>query len=76
MRKNKIPILAAVFLVAWLLSTAAFIALKCLGILSWSWWWLLVPVLGTPALAIFAVGTVAFCFIFLTMVSKVRHTIP
>lgn len=72
MSKSKSPILVAVFLVAWLLSTAAFIVLKCLGILSWSWWWLLVPVLGTPALAILAVGTVVFCVIFLTMVSKVN----
>lgn len=70
MSKSKSPIIIAVFLVTWLLSTVAFIVLKCLGLLSWSWWWLLVPLLGTPALAILAVGTVAFCTIFITFTSK------
>ncbi len=71
MKKSKTPIIFAVFLVAWLLSTVAFIVLKCFGVLSWSWWWLLVPVLGTPALALLAVGSVAFCTIFITLTSKV-----
>ncbi|WP_303022981.1 hypothetical protein [Duncaniella muris] len=72
MRKNKTTIIVAVFLVAWLLSTVAFIVLKCFGVLSWSWWWLLVPVLGTPALALLAVGTVALCTIFITLTSTVN----
>lgn len=70
MSKSKSPVILAVFLVTWFLSTAAFIILKCLGLLSWSWWWLLVPLLGTPALAVLAVGTVAICAIFLTMTTK------
>lgn len=72
MKKNKTPIIVAVFLVAWLLSTVAFIVLKCFGVLSWSWWWLLVPIFGTPLLALLAVGTVALCTIFLTLTSKVN----
>jgi hypothetical protein len=71
MRTSKTPIIFAVFLVVWLLSTAAFIGLKCFGVLSWSWWWLLVPVLGTPALAILAVGTVVCCALLLSMSSRV-----
>lgn len=70
MSKSKSPVILAVFLVTWFLSTAAFIVLKCLGLLSWSWWWLLVPLLGTPALAVLAVGTVAICAIFLTVTTK------
>ncbi len=70
MKKRKTPIIVAVFLSVWLLSTVAFIVLKCLGILSWSWWWLLVPILGTPALAILVVGIVAVCTIFLTIINK------
>lgn len=70
MTKSKTPIILAVFLVTWFLSTAAFIVLKCLDLLSWSWWWLLVPLLGTPALAVLAVGTVAICAIFLTVTTK------
>lgn len=70
MSKSKSTIIIAVFLVTWLLTTVTFIVLKCLGLLSWSWWWLLVPLLGTPALAILAVGTVAFCTIFITVTSK------
>ncbi|MDE7136606.1 MAG: hypothetical protein K2N91_08225 [Muribaculaceae bacterium] len=72
MSKSKSPIIVTVFLVTWLLSTAAFIVLKCLGVFSWSWWWLLVPILGTPTLAILAVGTLAFCTIFITLTSKVN----
>lgn len=72
MKKNKTPIIVAVFLVAWLLSTVAFIVPKCFGVLAWSWWWLLVPIFGTPLLALLAVGTVAFCTIFLTLTSKVN----
>lgn len=70
MNKSKSPIIIAVFLVAWLLSTMAFIVLKILGVISWSWWWLLVPLFGSPALAILAVGTVAVCTIFITVTSK------
>lgn len=70
MSKSKSPVILAVFLVTWFLSTAAFIVLKCLGLLSWSWWWLLVPLLGTPALAVLAVGTVAICAIFLPVTTK------
>lgn len=70
MSKSKTQIFVAVFLVAWLLSTVAFIVLKTLDLISWSWWWLLVPLFGTPALAILAVGTVAFCAIFITVTSK------
>lgn len=73
MSKSKSPAILAVFLVTWFLSTAAFIVLKCLGLLSWSWWWLLVPLLGTPALAILAVGTVAICTIFLTVTTKTNN---
>lgn len=72
MSKSKSPVIVAVLLVAWLLSTAAFIFLKCLGVLSWSWWWLLVPALGVPAIMILAVGTVAVCTIFITLTSKVN----
>lgn len=72
MKKNKTPIIVAVFLVAWLLSTVAFIVFKCFGVLSWSWWWLLVPIFGAPLLALLAVGTVAFCTIFLILTSKVN----
>lgn len=70
MSKTKTPIFFAVFLVTWLLSTVAFIVLKSIGLISWSWWWLLVPLFGTPALAILAVGTVAVCTIFITVTSK------
>lgn len=70
MRKSKSPIVVVMFLVTWLLSTVAFIILKILGLVSWSWWWLLVPLFGTPAIAILAVGTVAFCAIFITVTSK------
>lgn len=70
MSKSKTPIFVAVFLVTWLLSTVAFIVLKTLDLISWSWWWLLVPIFGTPALAILAVGTVAVCIIFITVISK------
>lgn len=74
MSKSKSPVIAAVLLVAWLLSTVAFIGLKCLGILSWSWWWLLVPILGVPAIVILAVGAVAVCTIFITITSKVNKS--
>ncbi len=70
MSKSKSPVILAVFLVTWFLSTAAFIILKFLGVLSWSWWWLLVPLLGTPALVVLAVGTVAICAIFLSVTTK------
>lgn len=70
MSKRKSPIFAAVFIATWLISTVAFIVLKSLGVISWSWWWLLVPLFGTPALAILAVGTVAVCTIFITVTSK------
>lgn len=70
MSKSKTPIFVAVFLVAWLLSTVAFIVLKTLDLISWSWWWLLVPLFGSPALVILAVGTVAVCTIFITVTSK------
>lgn len=73
MNKSKSLNFVAVFLVAWLLLTVAFIVLKCLGTISWSWWWLFVPLFGTPALAIMAVGTVAVCTIFITVTSKTNN---
>lgn len=71
MKKSKTPIIFAVFLVAWLLSAVAFIVLKCFGLISWSWWWLLVPIFYTPLLALLAVGTVGCCALLLSMSSKV-----
>lgn len=70
MSKSKSHVILAVFLATWLLFTVTFIVLKSLGFLSWSWWWLLVPLLGTPALAVLVVGTVAICAIFLTITTK------
>lgn len=70
MRKSKSPIDVVMFLVTWLLSTVAFIILKILGLISWSWWWLLVPLFGPLVLAILSVGTVALCAIFVFNTSK------
>lgn len=70
MRKSKSPIDVVMFLVTWLLSTVAFIILKILGLISWSWWWLLVPLFGPLVLAILSVGTVVLCTIFIFNTSK------
>lgn len=41
--------------------TILFIALKLLGVIAWSWWWVLLPLWGLPAIvfSFWAVGLVA-----------------
>lgn len=43
------------------LLTIAFIVLKLIGIITWSWWWELSPIWITPAIII-VVAIIAFLF--------------
>ena len=46
--------------------TLIFITLKLMGIINWSWWWVLSPALfsfGLVILAIFLVGFVMMCIL-------------
>lgn len=73
MKKNKTPIIVAVFFAAWFLSMAAFIVLKCFGILSWSWWYLLVPAIGPLLLLLLAVSLVGM---FISLISSTSDFDP
>ena len=42
----------------WLL-TLLFVALKLTGAISWSWWWVTVPIWGLPAFLLAAFAVVA-----------------
>lgn len=43
------------------LLTIVFIFLKLTGYITWSWWWVLLPLWGLPA--VFIVGFIIFCLI-------------
>ena len=42
----------------------AFVVLKLVGVIDWSWWWVTLPFWGGIALVLGA-GVLVFCFIFL-----------
>lgn len=71
MKNLKNPIFLDVFLTTWLLFTVAFVVLKIFGIISTSWWWLLLPTLGVPALALMIIG-VLFCILLMTLPSNTK----
>lgn len=73
MSKSKTPLIVAIIIAAWFGSTVAFIVLKLCGVLVMSWWWLLLPLLGIPALVTLGIGFISVCTIFLTVTSKVNR---
>ena len=40
-----------------------FVALKLLGIIDWSWWWVTLPFWGGFALAILALAVISICVV-------------
>lgn len=43
------------------LLTIAFVVLKLCHVISWSWWWILLPVWLPPVIGIFALGAAFVC---------------
>jgi len=39
--------------------TILFIALKLIGVISWSWWWVLSPILGSIAVVVLFIVVIA-----------------
>lgn len=73
MTKSKTPVVIVLIIAAWFGLSFAFIVLKLCGVLVMSWWWLLLPLLGIPALVTLCIGFIAVCTIFLTVTSKVNR---
>jgi hypothetical protein len=47
-----------------LLMTLLFVGLKCFGAITWSWWWVLSPLL-LPCVLLLIVGVVIALFVYL-----------
>lgn len=73
MTKSKTSFFVAIIIAVWFGLSVAFIVLKLCGVLVFSWWWLLLPLLGIPAFVTLCIGFIAVCTIFLTVTSKVNN---
>lgn len=47
-----------------------FVAFKLLGIINWSWWLVLLPILVAPILGLLVIGVVLFVAFLATLFSK------
>lgn len=52
------------------LLTIVFITLKLLGVITWSWWWVLSPIWISLAIAIFIVFPIVFAYLYIKETRK------